>query len=67
MKQAVVVRATDAVRNAWKLVRALSTDDAYENYLAHHRAAHADTRALDRREFFLRQQVRKWSGIQRCC
>jgi len=62
-----VVRAGEAVRRAWKLVRALSTDDAYENYLAHHRAAHPGMPALDRREFFVRQQRRKWSGIQRCC
>ncbi|HEY6644824.1 YbdD/YjiX family protein [Povalibacter sp.] len=60
-------RANDAVRSAWKLFRALTTDDAYENYLAHHRAAHPGMPALDRRAFFVREQSRKWSGITRCC
>ena len=59
--------ASDAVRSAWKLVRELSTDDAYERYLEHHRLTHPGKPALDRREFFLTQQRRKWSGIQRCC
>lgn len=51
----------------WSFIRELATDDAYERYLAHHRATHHDTPALGRRDFYLNEQHRKWSGIQRCC
>lgn len=55
------------LRDAWIFVRALATDDAYERYLAHHRQAHGSTAPLDRRSFYLHEQHRKWSGVQRCC
>ena len=51
----------------WRLVRALATDDAYERYLAHHAAAHGGETPIARREFYLRQQQGKWSGVSRCC
>lgn len=51
----------------WEFVRELATDDAYERYLAQHLAAHPETPALDRSAFYVNQQYRKWSGIQRCC
>ena len=51
----------------WKLLRALATDDAYERYLAHHADAHAGGKALSRREFYLGEQQRKWTGVSRCC
>jgi uncharacterized short protein YbdD (DUF466 family) len=51
----------------WKLVRALATDDAYERYLTHHAQAHVGARPIPRREFYLRQQQNKWSGVSRCC
>jgi uncharacterized short protein YbdD (DUF466 family) len=51
----------------WHFVRSLTRDDAYECYLVHHRRAHADRPALDRRAFYLREQQRKWSGVSRCC
>ncbi len=50
-----------------KLVRELSTDDAYERYVAHHDARHAGTSLLNRRQFYLLQQQRKWTGVNRCC
>lgn len=53
--------------NWWRLLRTLATDDAYERYLEHHRKCHPTAAALDRRAFYLQQQQRKWSGIQRCC
>ena len=52
---------------AWEFIRQLATDDAYERYLEHHRREHPNTPALDRRAFYLREQQRKWSGVQRCC
>ena len=51
----------------WHFIRTLTRDDAYESYLAHHRHAHSDSPALDRRAFYLREQTRKWSGVSRCC
>ncbi len=51
----------------WQFLRALATDDAYERYLDHHRRAHRDAEPLSRRAFYLREQQRKWSGVQRCC
>ena len=51
----------------WNVVRSLSTDDAYEKYLAHHTAAHKGVPPLSRRAFYLRQQQEKWCGVSRCC
>jgi uncharacterized short protein YbdD (DUF466 family) len=51
----------------WSLVRALASDDAYERYLQHHREHHPGLAPLDRRAFYLSEQQRKWSGVQRCC
>lgn len=55
------------LRAVWHFLRALATDDAYERYLEHHRAAHQHDMPLTRRAFYLREQQRKWSGVQRCC
>ena len=55
------------IRELWHFLRSLTRDDAYETYLAHHRRCHSDAPALDRREFYLREQHRKWSGVSRCC
>ena len=51
----------------WSVIRALSTDDAYDKYLAHHSAAHPEAAPLSRRMFYIRQQQEKWTGISRCC
>jgi uncharacterized short protein YbdD (DUF466 family) len=51
----------------WKLLRAMATDDAYEKYVAHHMHAHAGDAPLTRREFYLGEQQRKWTGVSRCC
>jgi uncharacterized short protein YbdD (DUF466 family) len=51
----------------WHWVRTLATDDAYERYLEQHEREHHDHAPLDRREFYVKQQNNKWSGIQRCC
>jgi uncharacterized short protein YbdD (DUF466 family) len=58
---------TERLGNLWRLLRSLATDDAYERYLEHHRSMHPGCVPLDRRAFYLQQQQRKWSGIQRCC
>lgn len=55
------------LRSCWQFVRQLATDDAYERYLEHHRAHHPGSAPLDRREFYLLEQQRKWTGVKRCC
>lgn len=55
------------LKDFWAIVRRLSGDDAYERYLTHHAAAHPGEPPLTRREYFKREQERKWGGIRRCC
>jgi uncharacterized short protein YbdD (DUF466 family) len=55
------------IRALWHFLRTLATDNAYEEYLQHNRVAHGDRTPLSRRAFYVREQQRKWSGIQRCC
>ena len=57
----------NTARRVWAFIRELAADNAYERYLAHHCAAHPDMPVLGRRDFYLNEQRRKWSGIQRCC
>ncbi len=53
---------------AWRALRQLSGDDAYERYLAHQREAHPHEPQLDRRAFYEREQERRFSsGPTRCC
>lgn len=63
----MATRLMSMLRLAWRSIRQLSGDDAYERYLAHHAVRHAGSVPLSRREFFQRQQQQKWSGIKRCC
>ncbi len=49
------------------IIRRLSGDDAWERYLAHHAQAHPGEAPLSRKEFFKREQDRKWGGVRRCC
>lgn len=58
---------TQRLVELWKMVRAIATDDAYEKYVAHHAHAHAGEALLSRREFYLGEQQRKWTGVSRCC
>lgn len=51
----------------WRFIRRVSGDDAYERYLRHHAEAHPRETALGRKEFFRREQERKWNGVRRCC
>lgn len=54
----------------WQRVRQLSGDDAYERYLAHYNAHHAqpgEAAPLTRADFFKQWQDQKWTGIKRCC
>lgn len=60
--------ALAALRAAWRALRRLSGDDAYERYLAHHRHVHAECPPLDRDAFWRAETERRWGrGVQRCC
>jgi putative selenoprotein len=54
----------------WQLLRRATGDDAYERYLAHRATCKESEErgpVLDRRAFYLAEQRRKWSGVNRCC
>jgi uncharacterized short protein YbdD (DUF466 family) len=53
----------------WRGLRQLSGDDAYERYLQHYQAHHAQDAEppLSREEFFKQWQDKKWHGVKRCC
>lgn len=57
------------IKLAWKAIRRLSGDDAYEQYLKHFAEHHADDGEipLNRSDFFKQWQDKKWTGIKRCC
>lgn len=55
------------LRQFWRYVRQVSGDDAYERYLAHHRATHSDESPLTREQYFRKRQDEKWSKVSRCC
>jgi len=66
-------RARSALRqwprlaSLWSVLRALTGDDAYERYRAHHAARHAGQPLMSRGEFCADAERRKWSGVNRCC
>jgi len=51
----------------WQVLRELAGDDAYERYCVHHRHQHADQPMMNRRTYYLKNQQKKWTGINRCC
>jgi uncharacterized short protein YbdD (DUF466 family) len=52
---------------AWRWLREVSGDDAYERYMAHHADSHAEQPLMSRSAFYDERQRRKWSGVSRCC
>jgi uncharacterized short protein YbdD (DUF466 family) len=54
-------------KSAWRNIRQLSGDDAYERYLQHHADYHENEPPLSREAFFKEWQERKWKGVKRCC
>jgi uncharacterized short protein YbdD (DUF466 family) len=53
----------------WRALREITGDDAYERYLAHWRATHAQDggKPMDRKAFYRAEIQRRWNGIKRCC
>ena len=63
----MATRLNRSLHRFWQTIRQLSGDDAYERYLAHHAACHAEIPPLSRREYFRHSEEKKWGGIRRCC
>jgi uncharacterized short protein YbdD (DUF466 family) len=57
----------NGLRAAWRYLRSVSGDDAYERYVVHHRSHHAAEPLLTRKAHFDERQRRKWMGVSRCC
>lgn len=55
-------RALRALARAWRFVREVSGDAAYETY-----ARHAGDGALSREEFWLDALRRRYDRVSRCC
>ncbi|MBN8444148.1 MAG: YbdD/YjiX family protein [Gammaproteobacteria bacterium] len=62
-----LVKLLAALKKAWRLIRELSGDDAYERYLRHQILHHPEETPLSRQAFFQQEQHRKWHGVKRCC
>lgn len=66
---------TTQCKTLWTMVRRLSGDDAYEQYLKHYAEMHSSAEdnpeamppLLSREEFFKQWQDGKWKGVKRCC
>jgi uncharacterized short protein YbdD (DUF466 family) len=51
----------------WSYLRAVSGDDAYERYLAHHATEHPGQPPMSQKAYFTERQRQKWTGVTRCC
>ena len=67
MSRPLGARARQRLGALWRVLCAVSGDDAYERYRAHHAATHAGEPLMSRREFCADAERRKWSGVNRCC
>ena len=56
-----------AAARSWRFTRALSSDDAYERYLAHVTRSHPGQVPMTRAQYYRFQQDQKWSRVSRCC
>jgi uncharacterized short protein YbdD (DUF466 family) len=55
------------LRRAWRFLRQVSGDDAYERYLEHAARFHPGEEPMSRAEHFRIRQEQKWSRVSRCC
>jgi uncharacterized short protein YbdD (DUF466 family) len=56
-----------ALVNAWRWLRRVSGDDAYEQFIVHLRATHPERPVPSRQEFWREREAAKWTGVNRCC
>lgn len=66
-----MLRLLKRLKHIWHLIRRVSGDDAYEQYLKHHAEFHAASvdspAALTRTDFYKLWQDNQWKGTNRCC
>ena len=62
-----VKRVLARLGSAWSILREMAGDDAYERYRLHHEHHHAHEPPLTRRDYYIKNQQKKWTGINRCC
>ena len=55
------------LKRAWQMLRRLSGDDAYEQYLKQHTEHAHEEPPLSKEAFFKAWQDKKWKGVKRCC
>jgi uncharacterized short protein YbdD (DUF466 family) len=59
------------LKHLWHMIRDLSGDNAYEQYLKHYAEFHQATvdtpLPLSRKAFFKLWQDSQWKGVKRCC
>lgn len=69
VSKAAGVFMRSGLHRLWRALREITGDDAYERYLAHWRAAHAQDggKPMDRKAFYQAEIQRRWNGIKRCC
>jgi uncharacterized short protein YbdD (DUF466 family) len=67
----MLLKLKHQLTHMWHIIRQLSGDDAYAQYLKHHADFHVSSvdapTALSRKDFYKLWQDRKWTGIKRCC
>jgi len=61
------VAAWRLLSTAWRFVRQVSGDDAYERYGEHMGRTHPGQSAMTREEYYRFRTEQKWNGITRCC
>jgi len=52
---------------AWRFLRQVSGDDAYERYREHMAHAHPGQLTMSRSQYFRFCQEQKWNRVTRCC
>lgn len=61
------MQIVNEIRRAWRYLRQVTGDDAYERYVAHQEERHPGTAPLTREQHFRQRQDEKWSKVSRCC
>jgi uncharacterized short protein YbdD (DUF466 family) len=67
LRRAALNTASQLLRLAWRFLRQVSGDDAYERYLDHMVQAHPGEHAMRRGEYYRFRTEQKWNRITRCC
>ena len=67
---ATMARMRETLRSAWWMVRQITGDAAYENYLAakeEPRNSHSGEQKMTQEEFYVDSLRRRYSRVSRCC